>query len=83
MADVFTASAAEARKKAREYRRVAEYARCKQSGHDAGATSETRYRWFCVAAVLAFELRAEAEERIAAMYEAGAEHIRKTGGADG
>lgn len=71
-ADVFSASAAAALEKAREYRDLAEYARRSQSGHKHGATEPTRYRHFCMAATLAFEARAETEDRIAALYNAAA-----------
>jgi hypothetical protein len=70
--DVFTASAAEARKRAREYRRTAEYARLSQSGHKHGAKEPTRYRQFCMAAVLAHEERAATEDRVAELYEEAA-----------
>jgi hypothetical protein len=72
MADVFSASAAQALRKAIEYRRLAEYARCSQSGHKHGATEPSRYRHFCMAATLAFEARAETEDRVAALYNAAA-----------
>jgi hypothetical protein len=63
------ASADQAREKARQYRRTAEQTRARLDCDPDPDRKLTRYRRFLVAAVEAYELRAEVEEKIAALYD--------------
>lgn len=73
--NVWSASADDARRAARKHRDAANRERRIRSGVIHGAVNETRFRQYIMACVLAAEMRAETERRIAAMFEAGEREV--------
>lgn len=73
--NVWSASADDARRTARKHRATAERERHIRSGVVHGAIKETRFRQYVMACVLAAEMRAETERRIAAMFEVGEREV--------